>query len=56
MKAKAEQLVANLLKAYDEDIRTITWMSATTRQKALENCIVLRRISVIRTNGGIFQG
>ena len=35
-KAKAEQLVANLLKAYDADIRTITWMSPVTRQKALD--------------------
>jgi putative endopeptidase len=35
-KAKAETLVANLLKAYDEDIHQITWMSDTTRQKALE--------------------
>jgi putative endopeptidase len=35
-KAKAEELVANLLKAYDQDIRSITWMTETTRQKALE--------------------
>jgi len=35
-KAKAEQLVANLLKAYDADIRTIAWMSPVTRQKALD--------------------
>jgi putative endopeptidase len=35
-KAKAEQLVANLLKAYDADIRTLSWMTETTRQKALE--------------------
>ena len=35
-KAKAEQLVANLLKAYDADIRTIKWMSPVTRQKALD--------------------
>ena len=35
-KAKAEQLVANLLKAYDADIRSIDWMSPTTRQKALD--------------------
>jgi putative endopeptidase len=35
-KAKAEQLVGNLLKAYDADIRTITWMSPVTRQKALD--------------------
>jgi putative endopeptidase len=35
-KAKAEQLVANLLKAYDADIRTLPWMSEATRQKALD--------------------
>ena len=35
-KAKAEQLVGNLLKAYDADIRTLTWMSPVTRQKALD--------------------
>ena len=35
-KAKAEELVANLLKAYDADIRTLTWMSPVTRQKALD--------------------
>jgi putative endopeptidase len=50
-KAKAEELVANLLKAYDQDIRSITWMTDTTRQKALENCMLSRRISVIRKNG-----
>ncbi|HEY0107590.1 MAG TPA: M13-type metalloendopeptidase [Rhizomicrobium sp.] len=35
-KAKAETLVANLLKAYDADIRKITWMSEVTKQKALD--------------------
>jgi putative endopeptidase len=35
-KAKAEQLVSNLLKAYDADIRTLPWMSEATRQKALD--------------------
>ena len=35
-KAKAEELVSNLLKAYDQDIRSITWMTDATRQKALE--------------------
>ncbi len=35
-KAKAEKLVANLLKAYDADIRKITWMSDVTKQKALD--------------------
>jgi putative endopeptidase len=35
-KAKIEQLVSNLLKAYDADIRTLPWMTETTRQKALD--------------------
>jgi putative endopeptidase len=35
-KAKAEELVSNLLKAYEADIQTLTWMSPVTRQKALE--------------------
>ncbi len=35
-KAKADELVNNLLKAYDADIRTLTWMSPATREKALE--------------------
>ena len=35
-KAKAEQLVSNLLKAYEADIRTLTWMGPATREKALE--------------------
>lgn len=35
-KAKVEALVGNLLKAYDADIRTITWMTDATKQKALE--------------------
>jgi putative endopeptidase len=35
-KAKVEALVANLLKAYDADIRTIGWMTDATRQKALD--------------------
>jgi len=35
-KAKVEALVANLLKAYDADIRTITWMTDVTKQKALD--------------------
>src|SRR6185295_19716931 len=30
------QLVGNLLKAYDEDIRTLPRMTETTRQKALD--------------------
>jgi len=35
-KAKAELLVSNLLKAYDTDLHTITWMTEATRQKALD--------------------
>jgi putative endopeptidase len=35
-RAKVEALIANLLKAYDADIRQIPWMSEATRQKALE--------------------
>ena len=34
-KAKAEALVANL-KAYDQDIQTLAWMSPATRAKALD--------------------
>ena len=35
-KAHAEQLVGNLLKAYDADIRVLPWMTPATRAKALE--------------------
>jgi putative endopeptidase len=35
-KAKADELVANLLKAYEADIKTLDWMSDETKQKALE--------------------
>ena len=35
-KAKADALVANLLKAYEEDIKMVSWMSDATRVKALE--------------------
>jgi putative endopeptidase len=35
-KAKAETLVSNILKAYEADIGTLTWMSPATRQKALD--------------------
>ena len=35
-KAKVERLVANLLKAYEEDIKSLTWMSPETKAKALE--------------------
>jgi putative endopeptidase len=34
-KAKALELVNNLLKAYDADIRTLSWMTPATREKAL---------------------
>ena len=35
-KAKALQLVKNLIAAYDADIRTLSWMTPPTRAKALE--------------------
>src|SRR5215469_347985 len=35
-KAKSRELVANLLKAYEIDIRSLEWMTPATRQKALE--------------------
>ena len=35
-KAKVESLVANLLKAYDADIRKISWMTDATKTKALD--------------------
>jgi putative endopeptidase len=35
-KAKAEKLVANIIRAYDADIRKITWMSDVTKKKALD--------------------
>jgi putative endopeptidase len=35
-KAKAQQLVGNLLKAYDADIRVLPWMTEETRQKSLQ--------------------
>jgi putative endopeptidase len=35
-KARSRELVANLLKAYETDIRTLSWMTPATREKALE--------------------
>jgi putative endopeptidase len=35
-RAKAQALVANILKAYEADLKTLTWMSDATRQKALD--------------------
>jgi putative endopeptidase len=35
-KAKVQDLVNNLLKAYAEDVKTLPWMSEVTRGKALE--------------------
>jgi len=35
-KAKSRALVDNLLKAYAQDIRALTWMTPATKQKALE--------------------
>jgi putative endopeptidase len=34
-KAKAVELVNNLMKAYDADIQTLAWMTPATREKAL---------------------
>jgi len=34
-KARMQELVANLVKAYDQSIRSLDWMSEETRQKAL---------------------
>jgi putative endopeptidase len=42
-KAKIQQLVANILKAYEADIQTLTWMGPATRAKALEK---IRRFTV----------
>jgi putative endopeptidase len=41
-KAKVEQLINNILKAYDADIRTISWMTEATRQKALDKLHAFR--------------
>jgi len=35
-KAKVENLVTNLLKAYEADIKSLAWMSDATKEKALE--------------------
>jgi predicted metalloendopeptidase len=35
-KAKVQQLVANILKAYEADIGSLTWMTPQTKEKALE--------------------
>jgi putative endopeptidase len=35
-KAKSRLLVANLLKAYEQDIHSLTWMTPATKAKALE--------------------
>ncbi|MBS0471463.1 MAG: M13 family metallopeptidase [Proteobacteria bacterium] len=35
-KQKARELVDNLFKTYDADIRTLSWMSEATRQQALD--------------------
>jgi predicted metalloendopeptidase len=35
-KAKVRALVQNLLQAYEEDLKTLSWMTPATRQKALE--------------------
>jgi putative endopeptidase len=41
-KAKVEQLIDNILKAYDADIRTLPWMTEVTRQKALDKLHAFR--------------
>ena len=41
-KAKAVELVNNLLKAYDADIKTLDWMTPATRQKALDKLHAFR--------------
>ena len=40
-KAKAEELVANLRQTYEQDIPTLTWMSAKTKAKALQKLKLL---------------
>ncbi|MBV9991480.1 MAG: M13 family metallopeptidase [Alphaproteobacteria bacterium] len=35
-KAKADELVHNMLEAYRQDIQTLAWMTPATREKALE--------------------
>jgi putative endopeptidase len=35
-KAKAEELVGNLIKAYENDLQTLDWMTPETRAKALD--------------------
>lgn len=35
-KARMQELVANLVRAYDQQIRTLDWMSEATKQRALE--------------------
>jgi putative endopeptidase len=41
-KAKAESMVADLIAALRSDIETLTWMSAPTRQQALEKLSAIR--------------
>ncbi len=41
-KAKVEQLIDNILKAYDADIRTLPWMTEATRRKALDKLHAFR--------------
>ena len=35
-KARMQELVANLVRAYDQQIRTLDWMSEATKQRALD--------------------
>ena len=42
-KAKAVELVNNLLKAYDADIRTLTWMTPGNARKSVGQAASFRR-------------
>ncbi len=50
-KAKVEALVANLLKAYDADIRKITWMSDAPSRRRWRSSTSSHPMSAIRTSG-----
>ncbi|MGH6797531.1 MAG: hypothetical protein ACREDI_04010, partial [Roseiarcus sp.] len=41
-KLKSRRLVENLLKAYEQDIQTLTWMTPATRAKALQKIRTFR--------------
>ncbi len=55
-KAKAVELVHNLLKAYEADIRTLDWMRPATKAKARrEDCTSSRSRSAIPTSGATIR-